>query len=271
MVVAAYSLMVMDMTRILDGATITVDITREAIRRHRVTFAAIRARQGFKEVHTALVTGTNEKYGKSAIPTFGVSLAQASLSGYNVCRYATVGCRAVCVGQNGNGTYDDTKNGRMARNTLLAEDPSAFLSIMVHELTLISKRHGGNVAFRLNTFSDIPWERYLPEWVWSLGVFYDYTKWSRNARADMSTYALVRSVTELWTIADIVAEARVGAPVVVFDIGRGKPMVETFVGFPVTDGDATDERFADGIGTIVGVRAKGKRTLARELEFSRIP
>lgn len=87
----------------------------------------------------------------------------------------------------------------------------------------------------------------------------------------MTDYALVRSVTENWTSVDIVREARVGATVVVFDTARKAPLPDTYLGFKVTDGDATDERFADSIGTIVGLRAKGKRTACRELGFSRSP
>lgn len=259
----------MDIVRLLDNANITIDTSREAIAAYRAEFATVRASVGFRAVSTPLVTGTNEKYGKSQTKTFGLSLAQAETSGLNVCRFSTAGCRAVCVAQNGNGAYSVVQRGRIARTLFLAQNPSGFVSLLVHELRTKSQRYNSNVAFRLNTFSDIPWERYLPSDVFRLGIFYDYTKWSRSARPDVADYALVRSVTENWTSVDIVREARLGAPVVVFDIARKAPMPDRYLGFPVVDGDSTDERFADTVGSIVGLRAKGKRRLAREMAFSR--
>lgn len=261
----------MDIVRLLDRSTIKIDTSREALREYREEFAAVRESYGFKRTYTRLITSTNEKYGKSKVKTYGLSLAQAETSGFNVCRYSTAGCRAVCVAQNGNGAYGTVKRARMARVAYLAANPSGFMSLVVHELRTIGKRLNGNVAFRLNTFSDIPWERYLPADTFKVGIFYDYTKWSREARPSMTDYALVRSVTENWTSVDIVREARVGATVVVFDTARKAPLPDTYLGFKVTDGDATDERFADSIGTIVGLRAKGKRTACRELGFSRSP
>ena len=45
---------------------------------------------------------------------------------------------------------------------------------------------------------------------------------------------------------------------VVFDAGPGEELPPTYLGLPVIDGDASDLRFLDPPGVIVGLRAKGK-------------
>jgi hypothetical protein len=44
----------------------------------------------------------------------------------------------------------------------------------------------------------------------------------------------------------------------VFNVKKGDPLPQSFYGFKVTDGDLSDLRFLDEVGTVTGVRAKGK-------------
>jgi hypothetical protein len=45
---------------------------------------------------------------------------------------------------------------------------------------------------------------------------------------------------------------------VVFSTKRGRPLPTHWHGLPVVDGDATDNRFDDPGGVVVGLRAKGR-------------
>ena len=264
----------MDMVRTLDKIADTlqaiVNPARDDIVTARETFANVRAAHGFKNVATPLLTAPdgNYKLDKSVTPTYGLALAQADTSGHNVCRYSTPGCRSVCVAQNGNGEFDTVKRARIARTVFLAEHPEQFVTLLVAELAKINRKHDGNVAVRLNTFSDIPWERYLNAAVFGWATFYDYTKWSRDVRPMPTGYSLVRSITERDTNDDIIDIVNAGeTPVVVFDAKRHALPTE-WHGVPVVDGDVTDERFND-TGVIVGLAAKGRLTLMRQSGFAR--
>lgn len=259
----------MDIQRHLENSNITIDTDPKSLARFRREFANIRATFGFAANSTPLITGGNEKYGKSKLPTFGLSLAQAETSGNNVCRFSTAGCREVCVAQNGNGTFSSVQRGRLARNAWLTINPSGFISVLVAEIRKVAATHNGEVAFRLNTFSDIRWEDFLPANIFQLATFYDYTKWPMRLRPEPTNYALVRSVTERDTDADIIGMVSSGVvPVVVFDAKR-HALPATFHGITVVDGDATDERFADSSGVIVGLAAKGRVRAMRASGFAR--
>src|SRR5215475_12011458 len=128
------------------------------------------------------VPGSNLKVDKSALPTYSLSLAPSTLGGHNVCSFSTPDCRRGCVAFNGNGRYDRTMAARALRVAFLYANPSAFVALACAELRDGVAKHG-RVGCRLNTFSDIPWEKVCP-WLLSIPgvVFYDYTKnWARRS------------------------------------------------------------------------------------------
>lgn len=259
----------MDIIKRLENA----DLTPVDINTANRLFAGVRERHGFTYRATALLSPpkANEKIGLNYVPTYSLSLAQDTLSGVaNVCRWATPGCRAVCVGKNGHGERGTVKAARVARTVFLAEHPAAFVTLLAAEIRAAVAYRSSNVSFRLNAFSDIPWERFLPADVFDGGTFYDYTKAPASVRPQplYTNYHLTRSITERHSDADIVALVESGeTAVVVFDRPKHS-MPETFNGIPVIDGDLDDYRYNDR-GVLVGLSIKGRKRAARASGFAR--
>lgn len=215
----------------------------------------------------------NMKLEKSAVKldihTLGLSLAPAKSSGgYNVCRYATPGCTVSCVAHSGNGRWAKTKSARAIKTDFLGKDPSAFLTLVVDEVDHAVERHG-KVAVRLNTFSDIPWEQVFPPLFTRWGdnvTLYDYTKWPKAERPDVANYDLTRSASERHTEAEIKQMLASGSRVAVCLDVKKADMIDTYLGFPVIDGDKHDARFTEPKGVVVLLRPKGS---ARKNGFAR--
>jgi hypothetical protein len=94
---------------------------------------------------------------------------------------------------------------------------------------------------------------------------YDYTAYSPADRLPSPAYHLTYSAKEPAHTSDayltdiLAAGGNVAVP---FTTKRNEPLPATFLGFPVIDGDKSDERRNDtagvnGTGVIVGLRAKG--------------
>lgn len=224
----------------------------------------------FKAAATPLLTdpASNFKLNKSVAPTYGLALAQATLSGYNVCRFSTPECRAHCVAFSGNGMYPRVIAARVVKTQFLMSDPQSFLALLVAEIDKAVVKHG-RINLRLNTFSDIPWERVTPwlfTWFGGEVEFYDYTKdWSRGDAVDgdrlPANYHLTYSASERTTRDDIRWMVASGASVaVVVRVKKSEPMPEHFYAWgtnvPMIDGDKTDDRTLDR-AVVVGLRPKG--------------
>jgi hypothetical protein len=208
-------------------------------------------------------------------------LAPEKVSGRNVCPHATAGCAAACLntaGRGGIGLDADGLNtiqvARIRRTRWFHRDRTGFLNALSLEIARhvrIARKHGLQPAVRLNGTSDLPWEKFpvagqphifaiFPE-----VTFYDYTKWPvrlRTAVADIPNYSLTFSLAE--SNDDKAGDALdAGVNVAaVFAVKRGGdlPPSAMIAGRirPVIDGDASDLRFTDPTGVIVGLRAKGR-------------
>jgi hypothetical protein len=137
-------------------------------------------------------------------------------------------------------------------------------------------RKYGEIGLRLNVITDIRWEAIAPTGLRlaiAMGVRpYDYTAYRMTDRAPMAGYHLTRSAKETTTDADIIADLASGVNVAIpFAVRKGDPLPETFLGFPVIDGDLTDDRTLDPRGVVVGLRAKGSRGKADASGFVRVP
>ncbi len=252
--------MAKDIVRLLEAADIQIIAVKDA----KARWLKFRTDNGWKSAAKILTDGGNMKLEKSAKAgwhTLGLALAHARTSGeYNVCRYATPVCAASCVADAGNGSYPDIKEARALKTRFLAADPSAFVTLMVHEIDVAVKKHG-TVAVRLNTFSDITWETICPDLFTRWGdkvTIYDYTKWPTSARPAPANYDITRSASERTTDVEIVAMVQSGERVAVCLNIRKKDMVDTHLGQSCVDGDRHDARFADPKGVIVVLRPKGK-------------
>ena len=238
----------------------------------RQAWSEHRTQAGFRS-YGALLTkpAYNQKLEKSGADAavYGLSLAPSNLSGNNVCAFSTPECRAGCVAFSGNGRYDRVTEARINKTRFLRADPSAFVALVRHETETAHRKLGDRLAVRLNTFSDIPWERLHPG-IFVPGVpYYDYTKdWTRQSS---DQYHLTFSVSERTTDDQILGKLEAGMNVaVVFRVGRTKALPEQYLGFPVVDGDKSDVRFLDPRGVIVGLRAKG-RMLTGDWKMARQP
>jgi hypothetical protein len=196
--------------------------------------------------------------------SWGLSLAPATESGYQLCSSSTPGCRAACLYRQGHGRLDPgIAAARIARAVAFKEHRDWFESMLVSELGRITRKadlEGYRVAVRLNVVSDVMWEREFPAlfWLFRDVQFYDYSKHAKRVFRFLSdelppNYSLTFSLSE-----DTEADARTvleggGNVAVVFRSGLPKD----WFGFPVLDGDETDLRFLDPPGVVVGLRAKG--------------
>jgi hypothetical protein len=263
--------MTKDMVRLLEKSSIQFIDVAEA----KARWFQFRLDNGWKSEAKMLSRDKdNAKLGKSAkagYPSLGLALAPHKYSGeFNVCRYATPVCSASCVAFAGNGFYPKILQARILKTRFLAHDPSAFITIVADEIDTHVRKHG-KVAVRLNTFSDLPWERLVPDLFTRWGekvTFYDYTKWPASERPEQPGYDLTRSATERTTNAEIVKMVRDGERVAVVLNIRKKDPVSTFEGLTAIDGDKSDARFAEPKSVVVVLRPKGR---ARTNGFFREP
>jgi len=244
----------------------------------RRVWADFRAQCGLARLSPPLLTppASNDKFGKSTTPIYGLSFAQSRESGHNVCRWSTPNCVRACVAKNGNGAFRGVQFARSVKVWFWLNHPTIFRALIGHEIAAAVLRHG-SAEFRLNTFSDIDWQSELGAVFGIDGArFYDYTKnWTR---AGSASYRLCYSVTERTSDADILAKLDAGHTVAMVVAVRGgkvrgtqelRPIPKQWRGYPVIDGDKQENRSLDAPGSVVMLRAKGRMfglPMARPIE-----
>jgi hypothetical protein len=217
-----------------------------------------------------LLTTANAKIRKGekiGFRTFGIHLAPASLSGFNVCKDASAGCAAACLNTAGMGAFSNVQNSRIEKTRLFFKDKAVFLSQLIKEITAAVKsaeKQNLTAVFRLNLTSDLPWEKIKlnGQSVFDLFPsvqFYDYTKSPERMTAFLAgempqNYHLTFSKSETnGAIAESILKSG-GNVAMVFR----KSLPSKWLGVDVVNGDETDLRFLDGAGKIVGLVEKGK-------------
>ena len=202
--------------------------------------------------------------------TYILYLAPAMQSGYNVCPNSTPECRLGCLSTSGRAAMDlisgqnRIKNSRIAKTKLFYEDNELFMSLLFAEIKLKQAkaiRKGYHFSVRLNGTSDINWTEYklngqnvfqaFPEI-----TFYDYTKNPVKFFDKPENYHLTFSYSgiNVETCKKILAKGFNVA--VVFNVKNENEMPETFLGYPVINGDLTDYRVDDAKGCIIGLKWK---------------
>jgi hypothetical protein len=81
-----------------------------------------------------LLTTANTKIRKGeklGYQTFGIHLAPASLSGFNVCKDASAGCAAACLNTAGMGVYSTVQSARIAKTKLFFKDKNLFMAQII--------------------------------------------------------------------------------------------------------------------------------------------
>jgi hypothetical protein len=214
-----------------------------------------------------LLSESISKLNKNSLPTFGLALLPATYSELgNVCAFSD-SCADTCVAFSGNGSFSSTMRSRQAKTHLMINYPKAFLVILKYEIEQIARKYG-TAQIRLNTYSDIRWEKIIPEVFTEYPElqFYDYTKHptsSRPANTLPDNYRLTYSVSEKTTAKEIEKAKTANRNLaVVVSIRSGKTptgwraIPSTWANIPTVDGDQTDDRFSDPAGVVVILRRK---------------
>jgi len=190
-----------------------------------------------------------------------------------LCPYADIaGCKAGCLNTAGRGAFNSVQRARIRKTLMFLQYRDEFMALLVRDIERLQRkasRENMVLAVRLNGTSDVQWEL---EWVdgWNLmGIFpdvqfYDYTK--IPGRRPPANYHLTFSYSGVAGFERVVAKQLRHNPdtnlAVVFS---GKLPEKAYVqgeigwlGRTVINGDASDVRYQDPAGVIVGLTAKGK-------------
>jgi hypothetical protein len=228
----------------------------------------------FKRVHNRLLSppGSNTKLAKGSMPIYGLTLAPAGASGYQLCPWRSPECEAACLGITaGRSKFSNVQEARIRKTQLMMQDPHGFFRQLFEELLMARANHAGNFAFRSNVLSDIPWEKIAPQIYYFTRFNYDYTKSYKRAMSslhwDIPLHLTLSHSGYNWDdCADYMGHG--GNSAVVFSVRKGDPLPEQYRGFTVIDGDISDFRYADEPGCIVGLRAKGKINMGSKFVVS---
>lgn len=214
---------------------------------------------------------TNAKTVKNEAETYILYLSPFNLndSGKNVCPWASKACAEACLNSAGRGRFTTVQLARRRKSNLFFSDRKLFLQQLVEDLTKINKKaikENKLIYIRLNGTSDIDFNQLLLRYFGISFVtfgslrFYDYTKDKNKALkypaySEYDVYRVTYSRKETDTDMDIKMLLGVGVNVAAVFANE---LPETYLGYPVINGDLTDLRFNDPTGVIVGLKAKGK-------------
>jgi hypothetical protein len=189
-------------------------------------------------------------------------LAPANEAGRgNLCTYASEACMRGCLFGAGRGAFPNVRAGRIAKTHFFFDHREAFIASMRYDIAALvrkAKRMGLTPIVRVNGTSDLAWLALMMAAEFPDVQFYDYTKLPKAWQRTRANYHLTFSHSENNSEECRNALAHGLNVAVVFDVRRGKPLPDTYMGSPVIDGDKHDLRFLDGYqSAIIGLRAKG--------------
>ena len=182
------------------------------------------------------------------------------------------GCRSDCLVNQGRGVMYPVKRARKGRTDCLKHNPDLFFTLLLRDIDKLHKRAvkiGAIPCIRLNGMSDIDWSNFLINTgsgvsdtifgLYSGTQFYDYSKRPDIIRKsalfhNWYTCASFSGANEKYTRLIVGAAVRYGVNLVVVFANE---LPESFLGYPVLNGDETDLRFLDAPGHVVGLYAKG--------------
>ena len=224
--------------------------------------AEVRQNWGWQPVYSKLLTLPDEqtKFRKGDVPICGVSMLPHTMAdnGINMCVNSTPVCRFICLVHTGRGQCSSTIDGRGWKTDLLVDHPNVWFTMFHHEIRA-GFRRWPNLRVRPNVFSDVHWEKVLPDDFWTEFKkvrFMDYTKgWHRRRNVLPKNYRLVYSAAERTSTERIREFVDMGERVAV--------VFETYIpkkweGMRVVNGDKDDDLWSRPAGTIVGLSPKGQ-------------
>lgn len=198
---------------------------------------------------------------------YGLYLAPAKLSGYEVCPMRSNECTELCL--NGSGMsviHEDHINySRIKKTKLFFEHREFFMDWLIAEIETVRKKAeklGYRFSIRLNNTSDIsPESFYINKDGKSVNIlqlypnvqFYDYTKVPKRVELTQKypNYDITFSYSGFNMDTCIKMLSNGIRVAMVF-----KNVPETFMGFKVIDGDEYDMRYLDPNNVIVGLKYK---------------
>ncbi len=202
--------------------------------------------------------------------TYGLYLAPASISGYNVCPNATKECMLGCLHSSGRTGMEilsggnRIQNARIGKVLLLMEQPQYFMRWLVTEIDnkrKLAAKKGFGFSVRLNCTSDIDWAnvRLYGQNIFEIFPnvqFYDYTKNVLKFVNKPENYHITYSYTgRNWDKCKTVLNQGHNVAMV-FNVQKETEIPAMYSGYNVINGDLSDYRVKDGKGIIVGLKWK---------------
>lgn len=215
------------------------------------------------EKRTLLTDGkSNTKTAKNSMKSYYLSLQPTNLNskGENLCKFSTKECRNACLQFAGRQSFPNVVLSRSRKTEFWVQHPKEFLLKLLGELKTINGK--GKAAIRLNLLSDVDWDLQFSTYFGVKNVlssfdniqFYDYTKDPFKVGANLTpNYNLTYSYSGgNWKYCEKFLKEKKANIAMVFK--NSLPLI--WNGFPVINGDESDERYLDKKGVIVGLKYK---------------
>ncbi len=175
---------------------------------------------------------------------------------------ALANCMNACLKSAGRGCMQSVVNARQSKTDLYHNDPERFFELLNDQLFAFERscaRQGKKPLARLNTISDIPFEKHgIPQAHPIIG-FYDYSKLASRLGRTPPNYKLMFSYSAEPKYQNSVKMAlKTKCPIAVVFRG-GLP--ERFLDRPVIDGDKSDIVNFNARAVILGLKLKGPKRI----------
>lgn len=206
------------------------------------------------------------KLSKNEVQSYILYLAPAHQNsfGVNICPKASKGCTKACLFTAGRGKFNNVKSARIEKTDFMLFDPAKFYKKLAAEIMYnTTLAFAQKIAFRLNGTSDINHYKQLKRYA-NLDIntlpynviFYEYTKNLNMAKSIKKEFSRVH-------ITFSKSENNWGQCLEALEHGFNVAAVfnklpSHYAGYPVINGDLSDERFNDPSNVIVGLKAKGE-------------
>lgn len=225
-----------------------------------------------KSMSNAKIAKSNKA--DSGIMSVSLSLAPASVSGFNLCASSSHACRVSCLFTSGYARVNPrmVQPARIAKARMFKLHKKEFQDRLMLELKSAehaAQKNWQKLYVRLNVVSDVMWEKEIPDIFTEFPnvQFYDYTKhylrmmkWVRKELpANLHLTFSWSGVNKDQCLEVLRNGGNVAVPFQVkYFRDKYEPLPKTFLRFRVFDGDQTDLRPLDPSPRVIGLRAKGE-------------
>jgi hypothetical protein len=190
---------------------------------------------------------------------------QERAQGINVCTSASEGCKGACLNVSGHAELDGAwgviQRCRVMKTLRYFADREGFMSALRSDISRrlkACKENGVRYVCRVNGTSDLPALAMQLASEFPEVMFYDYTAHPKPWTRERENYRLTFSRKENNDRDCLLALSKGVNVAVAFQLKRGAPLPERYMGRKVIDGDLHDHRWLDPRGVIVGLRVKGR-------------